>query len=82
MCIRDRSITGCHFVNAEDVEEQLNFFEPDKPLHRERQEHLETAVDHIRGKFGPDAVSFGSLVNNDIGIRTTPKKENKQNGTS
>ena len=80
--IRMLSITGCHFVNAEDAEEQLNFFEPDKPLHRERQEHLETAVDHIRGKFGPDAVSFGSLVNNDIGIRTTPKKENKQNGTS
>ncbi len=34
----------------------------------EKGEKLEQAVDGIRKKFGTDAISFGSVIGNDIGL--------------
>ena len=55
--------------------EQLSLFDP--PGEREaeeRQENLETALDEIRAKFGREAVSFGSVIHNDLGIRDHKKE--------
>ena len=41
---------------------------------QEKQENLETALDKIRAKFGREAVSFGSVIHNDLGIRDHKKE--------
>ena len=75
--IRMLSITGANLVgDGEDtIQEQLSLFDP--PGEREaeeRQENLETALDEIRAKFGREAVSFGSVIHNDLGIRDHKKE--------
>lgn len=51
----------------EDVNEQLNFF-TSEDSGAKRTEDMEKAVDEIRKKYGTQAISFGRLINNDIGI--------------
>ncbi len=75
--IRMLSITGAGLVgDGEDTaHEQLSLFDP--PGQREKkqkQENLETALDKIRGKFGRESVSFGSVIHNDLGIRDHKKE--------
>jgi DNA polymerase IV len=48
--------------------EQLSFFGGGQSAGNERQEQLENALDGIRSKFGRNAVAFGSILQNDIGI--------------
>ena len=63
------TVTGSGIVPEDTAGEQLSLFEPASSVEkREKQEHLETALDSIRDKFGRDALSFGSVLHNDLGI--------------
>jgi len=64
--VRMLTITGINLTIGEESD-QLSFFESDSET-RERSKKLENAMDAIRAKYGDDAISFGSLINNDIGI--------------
>ena len=67
--IRMLTVTGSGIVPEDTAGEQLSLFEPASSVEkREKQEHLETALDSIRDKFGRDALSFGSVLHNDLGI--------------
>ena len=74
--IRMLSITGANLVgDGEDtIQEQLSLFDPPGEREEEKQENLETALDKIRAKFGREAVSFGSVIHNDLGIRDHKKE--------
>lgn len=64
--IRLLTITG---INLEDdfSEEQLSLFSADTAV-REKSAGLDRAMDSIRSRFGGSAITFGSVINNDIGI--------------
>jgi DNA polymerase-4 len=70
--IRMLTITGMNLVN-EDAGSmaQLSLFEDGtgETAHI-RQQKLEKAIDKIRSRYGRDAISAGSLIQNDIGIET------------
>ncbi len=66
--IRMLTVTGSGIVPEDASGEQLSLFETGAAGKREKQEHLETALDKIRDKFGRDALSFGSVLGNDLGI--------------
>ena len=72
------TITGANLVSDDDVQEQLSLFEDDSTEKREKQEHLEATIDKIRGKFGKKALSFGSILHNDLGIEEHPKGDVSQ----
>ena len=65
--IRMITITGTNLVSADSYAEQLSLF-PEGQQNQEKQEHLESAIDKIRDRFGKNAISFGSILNNDLGI--------------
>jgi DNA polymerase-4 len=67
--IRTLTITGENLTPADGSgTEQLTLFDAPEKSNRERLEKLERAMDSIRGKLGKDAVKFGSVVGNDLGI--------------
>lgn len=62
--VRLLSLTAANLTDSE-TGGQITFF--DEPAARsEKLEKLEEAVDQIRGKFGKDALSFGSVLKTDI----------------
>ena len=62
--IRLLSLTAANLTDSE-AGGQVTFF--DEPAERsEKFEKLERAVDRIRGKFGKDALSYGSVLKTDI----------------
>ena len=64
--IRLLTVTAINLCD-EDEEEQLSLFagaEQDKT----RKESMEKTMDEIRRKFGSGAITFGQVINNDIGI--------------
>ena len=65
--IRALTITGTNLVPAHEEIEQMSLFS-DCNNERKRQEQLETAIDKIREKYGSNAISFGSVINNCLGI--------------
>ena len=71
--IRMLSITGSNLVPADETGEQLSLFENHSES-LEKQEHLESALDAIRGKYGKNAVSIAGVLKNDIGL-DEPKEE-------
>lgn len=66
--IRMLTVTGSGIVPEDEAGEQLSLFEAGRAERRERQEQLESALDKIREKFGRDSLSFGSVLQNDLGI--------------
>ena len=64
--IRLLSVTG---INLKDGEEdvQLSFFDVEKKTDK-RSGKLDEAVDQISEKFGKRSITFGSIINNDIGV--------------
>lgn len=68
--IRMLTVTGLGLLPAGQSAEQLSLFEPDADL-RGRLQRLETAVDAVREKFGPRAVSTGAILGSDIGVTET-----------
>lgn len=73
--IRLISITGIHLTN-EMEEEQISLFEQQNQ-NRKKQENVERAMDAIRKKYGGRAITFGGVINNDIGIECKEEEENE-----
>lgn len=70
--IRLLSVTG---INLKDENEdvQLSFFD-EEAVTDEKSGKIDEAVDRIREKFGKQAITFGSIINNDIGISMDKNK--------
>ncbi len=64
--IRLLTITGINLVE-EDAPAQLSLFD-DNGDDREKKEQVERAMDRIREKYGGSAITYGSIIGNDIGI--------------
>ena len=54
------TVTAIHLVEAEDAYEQVDLFRP--AANRQRSEKLEAAMDHIRGKYGDRAITYGAAA--------------------
>ncbi len=65
--IRMLTITGMELMD-ENCPEQLRLFSKDDNKEREKIEKIEMAIDIIRGRYGRDSISYGSSINDDIGI--------------
>lgn len=57
--IRLLSVTALYITDSADSYQQLDLLAGDAPRRDQRQEHLESAMDAIRGKYGRDAIAFG-----------------------
>ena len=66
--IRMLSVSGTNLVPEDASGEQLCLFSPGDTSERDRQEHLETALDGIREKFGSGSVTTGALMHDDLGL--------------
>lgn len=64
--IRMLTITAINLCE-ENQAQQLSLFSEENVL-VEKGEKVERAMDDIREKFGSGAISFGSVINNDIGL--------------
>lgn len=64
--IRLLTITAINLTD-ESESEQLSLFDADTES-REKGESIERTMDDIRKKFGDSAVTFGSVLDNDLGI--------------
>ncbi len=62
--IRLLSLTAANLTEGQSGGQVTFFDEP--PAHSEKYESLEKAVDQIRGMFGKDALSYGSVLKTDI----------------
>ena len=71
--IRMLTITGIN-LSDENEAEQLSLFSLDNPR-RSKGERIERTMDDIRAKFGDAAITFGSVVKNDIGIDLSESSE-------
>lgn len=65
--IRLLTITAINLTD-EDVAEQLMMFPESDIDTRDKKESIERAMDSIRHKYGDGAITFGRIINNDIGI--------------
>ncbi|MDR2089862.1 MAG: DNA polymerase IV [Clostridiales Family XIII bacterium] len=71
--IRLITVTACNLRGGDEVE-QLSFFGADgvtpdaAGTGRARGERIDRALDGIRRRYGDGAVTFGSILHNDIGI--------------
>ena len=64
--IRMLTVTATPLARAENVAEQIDFFDESKD--RERTRQLELALDKIRDKFGKSSIRSGAVIGNDLGI--------------
>ena len=64
--IRMLTITAINLCD-ENQAQQLSLFADENVL-AEKGEKVERAMDDIRKKFGTDAIKFGSVIGNDIGL--------------
>ncbi|MDO4485685.1 MAG: DNA polymerase IV [Bacillota bacterium] len=64
--IRMLTITAINLCD-ENQAQQLSLFSDENVL-AEKGEKVERAMDDIRKKFGTDAIKFGSVIDNDIGL--------------
>lgn len=75
--IRMLTVTGSGIVPEDATGEQLSLFEAGSTAKREKQEHLEAALNQIRDKFGRDSLSIGSVLHNDLGIGKYGNQKNE-----
>ncbi len=66
--IRMLTVTATPLARAENVAEQIDFFDESKD--RERARRLELTLDGIRDKFGKSSIKSGAVIGNDIGVDT------------
>lgn len=72
--IRLLSLTGSSLVPLDAPDGQLCFFEPGSGAERRKEERLETTLDRIRSRYGTGAVTFGTLLNEDLGLEGLHRK--------
>ena len=65
--IRMLTVTALHITDAAESYQQLDLLGAQQTRRSEKQEKLEQAMDAIRGKFGKDAIAFGSNGGKQIG---------------
>ena len=58
--VRALTVTAIHLAAPADAYEQVNLFTAAAAPKRKKQEQLEAAMDHIRSKYGADAISYGA----------------------
>ena len=58
--IRALTVTAIHLATPSDAYEQVDLFTAAEAPKRKKQEQLEAAMDHIRIKYGTDAISYGA----------------------
>lgn len=73
--IRMLAVSGTGLVPEDASGEQLCLFSPIDVSSRDRQEHLETALDGIREKYGSDSVTTGALLHEDLGLSELHRKD-------
>lgn len=73
--IRMLTVTGIG-LTQEQEEEQLSIFSM-KQKDRVKSEKMERTLDTIRQKYGGSAITFGRILNNDIGIELYEQKEDE-----
>jgi DNA polymerase-4 len=71
--IRMLTITGISLTDEQESE-QLSFFSADQK-DRGKSETIERTLDSIRKKYGGSAITFGGIINNDIGIDLYDEEE-------
>ena len=64
---------GCTNFASPGAPVQTSLFDNETDERHDRQLRLETAVDGIRRRFGPDSIGFGQTMHTDLGSR--PRKE-------
>ncbi|WP_312093067.1 DNA polymerase IV [Aminipila sp.] len=74
--IRLITVTGINLVD-ENESEQLSLFTEDQDL-REKNTNLDKAMDAIRNKFGGQAITFGGILKNDLGIDLLDENEERE----
>ena len=72
--IRMLTVSVSGLVDAEQAFVQMNLFDTDDSLPREKKRKREEMVDEIRLKFGQSAISTGAIIGSDIGVSTKRKK--------
>ncbi|MBE6971811.1 MAG: DNA polymerase IV [Ruminococcaceae bacterium] len=65
--VRMLTVTALHITDAAESYQQLDLLGAQQSQRSEKQEKLEQAMDAIRGKFGKDAIAFGSNGGKQIG---------------
>ena len=58
--LRGLTVTAIHLATPSDAYEQVDLFTAAEAPKRKKQEQLEAAMDHIRSKYGTDAISYGA----------------------
>ncbi len=71
--IRMLTVTGIGLTDEQE-EEQLSIFASDQK-DRGKAETIERTLDNIRRKYGGNAITFGGIINNDIGIDLYDQEE-------
>ena len=64
--VRMLTVTAINLCD-ENQAQQLSLFSSENIL-IERGEKVERAMDDIRAKFGENAITFGGIIGNDIGV--------------
>lgn len=74
--IRMLTVTAINLC-PEDQAQQLSLFSREN-VQAETGEKMERAMDDIREKFGRDAITFGRILKNDIGLESIKKPEDSK----
>ena len=64
--VRLLTLTGISLC-SENENEQLSLFAEDNEV-RNKKEKIERTLDDIRHRYGDSSISFGRVIDNDIGI--------------
>ncbi|WP_071432325.1 DNA polymerase IV [Angelakisella massiliensis] len=76
--IRMLAVTGAALTSGGGEGMQLTFYTGEEEK-RKRQRRLEQAMDRVRDKYGKEALSFGRLLHNDLGLRGAGKERSEEN---
>ncbi len=60
--IRSLTVTAMQLLDEENSGEQLSLFDHEQNLSQQRQEHLASAIDTIRAKYGKSSIVLGSSM--------------------
>ena len=71
--IRALTVTAHNLIPEEETVEQMGLFDAEAPKKRQRVEQLERTMDAIRAKYGPSALTTGTLTQ-------SPKEDQPEEG--